>query len=651
VIAWGLLAPGSNRLAANAADTEPAAHAGAKEVVDFAGKVAPILRTSCGQCHLNGKSKGGLNFDTRAALMKGGDSGPSVVVGKADESLLIQLVEGKDEDRIMPAKGKRLTPDEIAILRNWVNDGAAWPENFSFDQTKQAKLEPRKVELPPVADGGSDNPIDRLLAPYFAKHSIEPAPVVDDRVFARRVYLDVIGLLPTPQELQSFLADAQPDKRQRLVRTLLDDGPRYAVHWLTFWNDALRNDYKGTGYVDGGRSQITSWLYNALASNMPYDQFVRELITGQNGAEGFSNGIVWRGVVNASQTPQMQAAQNISQVFMGVNLKCASCHDSFINHWKLDDAYGLAAVYADGPIEMARCDKPTGKMAKVKFLYPQLGEIDSDQPKEGRVKQLADVLTSEKNGRLTRTMVNRLWQKLLGRGLVEPADDMDAEPWNADVLDWLAADLSDNKYDLKKTLETILTSRAYQMAAVTLAEEPKDGFVFAGPLVRRMSAEQFADAISMLTGVWPEGAAVRSADEPAPEKPKKNAPQAVPPEAIQVARASLRMADPLQAALGRSNREQVVTERPKEATTLQALELTNGATLASMLHSGAKKMAASGAAPDMLIGDVYAKALGRAPTPDEMTIARSVLGTSGDVAGVEDILWVLVMLPEFQLIR
>ena len=122
-------------------------------------------------------------------------------------------------------------------------------------------------------------------------------------------------------------------------------------------------------------------------------------------------------------------------------------------------------------------------------------------------------------------------------------------------------------------------------------------------------------------------------------------------DAVTVVRASLRFADPLQAALGRSNREQVVTERPKEATTLQALELTNGATLATTLAKGAKKISETGAAPNALIRDLYAKSLGRAPTPDELTTAQSVLTTSGDVAGVEDVLWVLVMLPEFQLIR
>src|SRR5204863_4210342 len=160
-------------------------------------------------------------------------------------------------------------------------------------------------------------------------------------------------------------------------------------------------DYRGTGYIDGGRKQITGWLYSALATNMPFDEFVRELISPVPESEGFIQGIVWRGAVNASQTPQMQAAQNISQVFMGVNLKCASCHDSFINDWTLADAYGLAGVYSDEPLEMVHCDKPTGKFATIRFLYPELGGIDSKTEKPERLKHLGDLVALKKDGRLT----------------------------------------------------------------------------------------------------------------------------------------------------------------------------------------------------------------------------------------------------------
>src|SRR5262249_49191708 len=147
-------------------------------------------------------------------------------------------------------------------------------------------------------------------------------------------------------------------------------------------------------------------------------------------------------------------------------LKCASCHDSFINDWRLADAYGLANIYSDTPLELFECDKATGKKAGTQFIYPELGTVDARGDKAARLKQLAAVITRPDDGRLSRPIVNRFWQRFFGRGLVEPVDDMEQPAWNQDLLDWLAADLVDNGYDLKKTIERMLTSRAYQLPAI-----------------------------------------------------------------------------------------------------------------------------------------------------------------------------------------
>src|SRR5205085_8519385 len=133
---------------------------------------------------------------------------------------------------------------------------------------------------------------------YYKTNGINwPRPIAD-RVFVRRAYLDVIGLPPAREQISNFVADKSANKRERLVAQLLADTQRYAEHWLTFWNDALRNDYKGTGYIDDGRKQITFWLFSALATNMPYDGFVAQLINPTEDCEGFTKGIVWRGAVN-----------------------------------------------------------------------------------------------------------------------------------------------------------------------------------------------------------------------------------------------------------------------------------------------------------------------------------------------------------------
>ena len=606
--------------------------------IDFSKEIKPILEARCITCHGNGRSKGEFRIDSRETILKGGDTGTAIVEGKSAESYLIELVSGLDPDNVMPKKGTKLTQSEVGLLRAWIDQGAKWDESISFARAEPLNLLPRRPQLPASRDKNA-NPIDRLLAPYFSTNNFKPGKPVEDGLFARRVYLDVLGLLPSPSDLEKFVTDKSRDKRANLVRRLLEDNSNYAQNWLSFWNDLLRNDYKGTGYIDGGRKQISQWLYTSLETNKPYNKFVAELIHPTPESEGFAKGIVWRGVVNASQKPHMQAAQNISQVFMGVNLKCASCHDSFINDWTLADAYSLASVYADGPVEMVHCDKPTGKTATPKFIYSQLGELRSSTNKSERLESLAKIITQRDDGRLTRTLVNRLWQKFFGRGLVEPVDDMEKPAWNSDVLDWLAEDFADHGYDVKHLIEVILNSRAYQMPTVPATEQTEAKFVFQGPLVRRMSAEQFRDAIGILTGSWYKKPATKLISSSG----KTNE--------FEVIRAALVESDTLQIALGRPNREQVVTVRSPTATTLQALELTNGSELADLMKRGAdKSLEAAKGSSDVLVKTVYQNALSRPPTRSERKTAKTMLGQPAQKDSVEDLLWALAMLPEFQLI-
>ncbi len=795
----------------------------ATHTVNFAKEIKPIFEKSCINCHGHGRDKGGFRLDSRVTAIKGGDSGMVIIPGNSADSSLVAMIAGVDPDNVMPQKGTRLTPEQVGLVRAWIDQGAKWETGVTFGRAEPTNLKPRLPTIPPV---NAINPIDSFVGQYFAVHNLKASKTVDDRTFARRAYLDVIGLLPPPDELEKFVADRRSNKRELLVDTLLADNRDYAENWLTFWNDLLRNDYKGTGYIDGGRKQITHWLYSALLTNMPYNRFVADLVSPSADSEGFTKGIVWRGVVNASQTPQMQAAQNISQVFMGVNLKCASCHDSFINDLTLADAYGLASIYAEEPLEMVHCDKPTGKKADLKFLYPELGELGVQTNRAARLKRLAEIITQRQDARLTRTLVNRLWQRFMGRGLIEPVDEMEKKAWDPDLLDWLAEDFAANNYDVKHLIRRILTSQAYQLPAVNISEQVQQDFVFHGPGVRRMSAEQFRDALTSLTGigysspaadivpsesqktkytpsvaikwVWndpkaaektkaghvyfrktvqitnvlaeatavvlcdnsftlyvngrkvgsgsdfkdpslfdlrsflkvganifavdavnnlPDNTAPTTAEAPAgTENPggflfyarlRQNdndtkgrydfasdeswictatlltgweAPgyatdswkpasalgdlgmvpwrASKPVIAARLAglypgsvRASLVAADPLMVAMARPNREQVVTTRPSAATTLQALELTNGETLSELFKRGANNILShSSTNKNDLIPSLYKQALGRKPTRKEMQLASEIVGKPARQAGVEDLLWAVTMLPEFQLI-
>src|SRR5689334_22290837 len=243
----------------------------ANRPVDFVKDIKPLFDASCVQCHAKGKAKGGLSLETREAMLKGGEDGPVVVPGKSADSRLVHMVAAVDPENVMPIKGTKLTAEQVGLVRAWIDQGAAWDAAVTFARPAPLNLRPRPVLLP---DGPDAHPIDRLIGDYDRTRGVTPADVVDDAAFARRAFFDVIGLPPTPAQLDEFLNDHSPDKRTKLVRRLLADDYNYADHWLTFWNDLLRNDYSGTGYIDGGRKQITGWLYDALLTNKPYNEFV-----------------------------------------------------------------------------------------------------------------------------------------------------------------------------------------------------------------------------------------------------------------------------------------------------------------------------------------------------------------------------------------
>jgi len=782
--------------------------------VDFSHQIVPILREHCAECHAGEKKKGGVSFNDRASLMEGSENGPVVVSGKSAESAMIKLMLSADSDEQMPPKGKRVPAAQIALIRQWIDEGLVWEEGFAFKKPAyEPPLMPQKVALPAAADGRI-HPLDRILDHYLVERKLPRPAAIDDATFIRRVHLDLIGLLPSAEELAAF---ARNPNREQLIESLLARDIDYTEHWLTFWNDLLRNDYGGTGFITGGRKQISNWLYHALITNKPFDQFVRELIAPPNDASrGFIDGIKWRGDVSAGQTVEIQFAQSVSQSFLGINMKCASCHDSFIDRWKLSEAYGLAAIYSTRPLEIHRCDKPIGQMAAAAWLFPEIGQVDAKAAQPERLKQLAALMTHPQNGRTPRTIVNRLWQRLMGRGIVHPVDAMQTEPWSADLLNYLASHLVEHGHDLKQVLAHIATSQAYQSHAQIVAQDTDDhGYVYAGPRVKRLTAEQLVDAVWQLTGTAPlkmDAGVLRGKVDPAiakqiqvrgqwvwgdSAKPGSTPPSgetitlrktfkldaeptsasavvtcdngftlfvnnkkisggddwsklaAVPlqtalkkgansilviatnagkgPNAAgfffdarirdvasketavfsdaswewtaqapatkegrlgafeakdwqpvtvvkalpvwqktidaqapallaqgaaasgKMIRASLMKADFLMRTLGRPNRDQIVTTRPNDLTTLEAISLANGNILAEAIASGAKRLLET--TQGDVIRPLYRHALSRDPSAAELTTAQQLLGDKPTLQGAEDLLWTLCMLPEFQCVR
>ncbi len=603
---------------------------------DFIHEVAPILKKSCAECHTETKKKGGLSMNTEDTFRAGSENGAIINLTHPEKSLLLEVIASDDEDIRMPPKGKGLNDAQVEIIRQWVTAGAKWEPGYSLKTPAyEPPLRPRNPTLPAAQDHRT-NPIDRIIDHYLTEKKVPRPLPLDDSAFLRRVHLDLVGLLPTAETVQSFMADKSPDKRTRLVDQLLADKTAYTEHWLTFWNDHLRNDYAGPGTIGGGHTQISAWLYQALYDNMPYDEFVRQLVAPNKENEGFANGIIWRGTISAAQIPPMQYAQSVGQTFLGINLKCASCHDSFVDRWKLSEAYGLAAIYSDKPLEMFRCDKPTGKMAVAAWLFPELGTVDASLPKAARLKQLAALITDPQNGRTPRAITNRLWHRLMGRGIVHPVDAMQSAPWNEDLLDYLATHLAENHQDLKQTLRLICLSQAYQSKSESFREAPlESNYRYQGPRPKRLTAEEFTDAVWQICGTAPQ-----KIDAPV----KRNSTTMV--------RASLMKADLLMRTLGRPNREQIVTTRPSDLATLEAMDLNNGAILDQRLSQGAQALSARKFENSTALATyVWRAALSRDPTKDELELALSELGTKPQVGAIQDFLWGIFMLPEFQIIR
>jgi mono/diheme cytochrome c family protein len=635
--------------------------------IDYQQHVHTILAAKCLTCHSAERRSGGLSLATYDDILNGGRSSPAVKPGNSADSLIVQRITGASAPR-MPFLADPLSDAEIATIRTWIEQGArATPTSAAAPVTWEAPLILSAPAVPPVTWTRWNEPLDRFTSRYLANQQVAEPALVGDAEFARRAYLDAWGLLPDPDQLRTFVSDRDPGKRQKLVATLLDDKVKYSEHWISFWNDLLRNDEGITYYSETAtRKSITPWLLNALETNKPYNQWIRQLLnpTHANDPDGFLIGVNWRGSVSASQTPAMQASQNTAQVFLGINFKCNSCHDSFINRWKLKDAYALASYFsAEEKLQLFRCDvAQPDQFATTSYMYPELNRPSPSASIADRRATVAAIFTDPRNGRVPRTLVNRVWAKLMGRGIVADVDDMDGEPWSPELLDWVASDFVANGYDLKRLIATIAGSRTYQLPAVARTDGSPKEYTFRGPELRRLTAEQFADAVASVTGDWHvaptratgtaggagsaggaarrggaaggaggsiavfsgapvEAAGINQGDgrrtgdvrRTQPARSRGGQPAHAPAliEGGTYAREWRIAANSLTRALGRPIRDQVFSNRDTQATTIQALELVNGETLTHWLSRGARKM------------------LGELPPEPRSLFSRQVTGNSG----------------------
>lgn len=386
------------------------------------------------------------------------------------------------------------SPGQVAIMASYM--GAV--------DTFQALL-PRVESIGDYPAQTETNFIDRLVNAKLKKLNIVPSGLADDAEFMRRVYLDVIGTLPNAVEAREFLNDRDPGKRQQLVTRLLNR-PEYADYWSQRWSDLLRVDRRALGHK--GAYAYYRWVRQQFEKNTPYDQFARELITATGTLDQTPQGRFYQ----VSGTPG-DTASTLSQVFLGVRISCAQCHHHPFDRWSQDDYYGMAAFFqplsrkgtARGEMMfVSGASKATNPRSGKEVLAHPLNTATNDKPPEGDSRErLAAWMTSPDNPWFARNVSNRIWAHFLGRGIVEPVDDMRETnpPSNPELLDGLAQHLAEQRFDLKQLILTITASQTYQRSSLPNPTNELDEQNYSRALLKRIDAEVLMDAVCQVTGI------------------------------------------------------------------------------------------------------------------------------------------------------
>jgi hypothetical protein len=474
---------------------------------------------------------------------------------------------------------------------------------------------------------------------------VTPSAAASDATFHRRAYLDVIGRLPTPDETRAFLTDADPKKREKLIDRLLER-PEYADYWANKWADLLRpNPYRvGIKAV----FNLDAWLRDVFRRNVPYDRWVRELLTAQGST--FRNGAV---VMFRDRRGPDEITTMVSQLFLGVRLDCAKCHHHPFEVYGQDDFYSFAAFFGrighkgtglSPPISggeevfvasgRGQVKHPvTGKVMPTKLLLGPAVEVPDDaDPRQ----VLADWATAPDNPFFAKVIVNRVWADLMGKGIVDPVDDLRATnpPVNGPLLDALAADFRTNGHDLKKLIRRITTSHVYGLSSIPTDRNAGDGRNYSRHYRQRLRAEVLLDAVCDVTGV-------------------KERFEAMPPGSRAMGLWTVRSQSVFLDSFGRPDPNQdPPCERTSDTTVVQALHLMNAPGVQDKVTADtgrAAKLAAGKTSNVEVIEELYLLAYSRKPTEDEMAACLRWFEKAGDKRrqAVEDLMWALLNTPEF----
>lgn len=493
----------------------------------------------------------------------------------------------------------------------------------------------KPVEVP------RDNVVDRAVYSKLNRMRIAPSEPCTDREFIRRLYLDVLGVLPSPDEVARFTSDPSPDRRSRLIESTLDR-PEFYDFWTLKFADILRSN--GRLIQPKGAYVYNRWIRDRLERDEPIDSFVRDLLTADGST--FKNPAA--NYYRVSRDPE-NSVETTAQLFLGVRIQCAKCHNHPFERWTQDDYYGFAAFFSGVRHKKGSLDDEevvfesgggevrqprSGRVMKPKALGGPEYADGGGAPRSRRVR-LAGWLTSSENPFFAKSLVNRIWYHIMARGIVEPVDDFrdSNPPSNDELLDGLAAEFVKGGFHLKPLIRLIVSSRTYQASARTCKLNADDSIYFSHSYTKLLPAEVLLDAISTLTGSstsfngLPRGARATQI----PDGKMENA---------------------FLKTFGRPARELACEcERESDSNLSQALQLIGGETVNGKLRDDAgrlAKLAASDKTPEAITRELYEIALSREPNATELAAAVKHLSSgSNRRQAVEDLGWVLINSKEF----
>lgn len=483
-----------------------------------------------------------------------------------------------------------------------------------------------------------NNYIDGLVGAKLARLRIAPSELCSDEVFLRRVYLDVVGLAPTVEEYDRFMNNASPKKREELVDELLTR-KEFVEIWVMKWAELLQ--IRSSNQVSYKATLLYfNWLEDKLSKNVPMDEMVKQLIAAKGGTFTDPQTNYYQNVTDLILT-----TENTAQVFMGMRIQCAQCHNHPFDRWTMNDYYGFAAFFSQ--IGRKRGEDPReqivfnsgggevkhpvgGRVMKPKFL----GGAEPDVQGKDRREVLAQWLASPENPYFASNLANMVWAHFLGRGIIDEVDDVRVSnpAVNAELLEALGKKFTDYRYDFRKLVRDICTSRTYQLATQTNDTNRSDEKNFSHANVRRLRAEVLLDLIAEATD-------------------SKNKFQGLPLGARAVQIADGKTSSYFLTTFGRASRETVCScEVKMEPNLSQALHLMNGSTVADSVAKGRliDRRLAEKKKPEQILEEIYIRCLTRKPTPEELVVFTGILAENQDKkAALEDIFWAVLNSREF----